>query len=183
MAQLLRKAKLDYLIPVAGDDTTPRIRSGDTNPSLADAPKRKGSGAAPGANDAMNHLIEQELRGQSSQPGSTATSSEDYTGAEVVVIIRPKNGGGLSRVVIINEATPRILEDLLHESNAGSGRTDAPSTVQRTGNPKPTLVPREAHPPAKVAGKSPAGSRSNPSRSDRPIETSYETQRDRRQAE
>ncbi len=183
VAQLLRKAKLDYLIPVAGDDTTPGIRSGETNPSLADAPKRKGSGAAPGNNDAMNHLIEQELRGQSSQPGSTATSPEDYTGAEVVVIIRPKNGGGLSRVVIINEATPRILEDLLHESNAGSGRTEIPSTAQRTGNPKPTLIPREAHPPAKVAGKSPAGSRSNPGRSDRPIETSYETQRDRRQAE
>ena len=54
-----------------------------------------------------------------------AAAPEEYEGAEIICIVRPKTPGAASRVVIVNQASPRFVGDLLHESQAPAERATA----------------------------------------------------------
>jgi len=54
-----------------------------------------------------------------------AAAAQDYEGAEIICIVRPKTPGAVSRVVIVNQASQRFVGDLLHESQGPDERATA----------------------------------------------------------
>lgn len=101
----------------------------------------------------------------------------EYEGAEVVVTIHPKTPGAATRVVIINRASSRILNDLLHESG---GRPAEPAATVRNSKKSPQVEPslnKRTLPGERMAMQKPALPGSKSAVSDRPIETSFDAER------
>lgn len=173
---LLNKANLGYL--AAPQPVTEEAVAEAETPS---APAALGTAVA--INDESPRQKDDDvmnLINAASQSGGTISAgSADYIGAEIVCIVRPKTPGAASRVVIVNQASSRFVDDLLHES--GGGRPD-PTPASRT------LTKSKPEKPATNAGTSfamqkPATSETKPDRSEAPIETSFEPQRYRRPAQ
>ena len=168
VAQLLQKAGLDYLLPSAGSSDL----RGEGLAAASVPPVSELSQPAP----AKEQMMAQTLPASVGVPENTAAPSlaaQDYEGAEIVCTIHPKTPGGVTRVVIINQASSRILNDLLHESSSAS-RPESSATVQNAVIKK--MNPNRTSSNANI----PVARATNPKRTEsdnRPIETSYEAQR------
>lgn len=172
--ELLAKAKLGHLAPSAqaaegtlAESDTPVL--GNAVGLVDDSPRRNDRN-----DDEIASLIEASTRASASQ--MSASASADYVGAEIVCIVRPKTPGAVSRVVIVNQASPRFVDDLLYES--GGGRPDA-STADRT-QPSKRSASQAAAPASRRDMQKPVAIASNSADDDRPIETSFAQERYRR---
>jgi len=118
----------------------------------------------------------------------TATLSEfpasvqDYEGAEIICIVRPKTPGTSSRVVIVNQASQRFVGDLLHESQTTAERSMA---ERQQSSPKKirerselTQASQRLFAPSQIQ---PMPTPLSASTLDRPIETSFTPQLEQRQ--
>lgn len=162
VAQLLQKAKLNHLMPggsipdtdIAENEPSSSNGLGNAISMNDDPPPRR-------MDDDLASVIE-EVTGGSSSGGSDGAvgNAADYVGAEIVCIVRPKTPGTISRVVIVNQATSRFVEDLLHESNG----------------------PRESQATAAKVRSTPAakGDTRTASQTNRMTETSFESRRPQR---
>ena len=179
VAQLLAKAKLGHLVPsglVKEEEVTLGISEVE-EPALGspqeiepEAPERF-SGATAG-------LLAEAMRDSANTTLPLSALEGDFADAEIICIIHPKKPGALSRVVIVNQASSRFVDDLLHESN-GSSRPTAVAASQKT-KPKARSEQRNTVDTASTAQRRPAqkGAVSTANRSSgsqRPIETSFET--------
>ena len=175
--QLLQKAGLAHLIPSAsGNDAATESMAAAGEPATSDSVDAANEGVAPSDIEGMNGML--AGAGQDGTSGASLNSRE-YEGAEIVCTIHPKTPGGITRVVIINQASSRILNDLLHESGGGI-RTEPNTTVQNgsakkpkgdRSNPKPTI------PATRMAMQKPStGNATTPAR-ERTIETSFDAER------
>ena len=183
VAQLLEKAKLGHLAPaslatneVVADSGSP-VRG--TSPGIAIGLR---GDTSPGADDSVAHILEAVARDSGGSGLLTSSASRDYEGAEIVCIVRPKTPGAMSRVVIVNQASSRFVDDLLHESNGGN-RSESTASIQNASSKKmiekrPNTNP--AIPVAKRAMQKPTVPMLETNETDRPIETSLEIQRYRR---
>lgn len=172
VAELLCKAHLRHLAPsyLANEESL----AGTDSATL---------GAAVGLNDGAPRRSDDEFAGlvesatRTSEGGSDAPV--DLVGAEIVCIVRPKTAGGISRVVIVNQASSRFVDDLLHES--GGSRQES-NTAKRTNTDKRSSgdTARES---SRMAMQKPEIKAANGSDSGRQIETSFEPKRYRRNRE
>ncbi len=180
VAELLGKAKLGHLVSSPSADTALAENdpvSGPGEAALGSAVAVNNDASRRSDDDEVAKIIEEATRGA----GNPNSSSADYVGAEVVCIVRPKTPGAMSRVVIVNQASSRFVDDLLHESN-GARRTDTSASVQKTA-PKGSSAKRVtadiAMSESRMATQKPAVDKTAKD-ADLPIETSFETQRYRR---
>ena len=175
VAQLLRKARLGHLAP----------SSSDRNESVADAIPEQNDiklgdpvGVKPGSPSISNEMAELMTAEAILNSGLTGSSSssglQNFAGAEIVCIVRPKGPGAASRVVIINQASPRFVDDLLHESAAPArsyASTSADSkpsnAIERDIENRQISVARKGPPKSAELG-------SPVKRIRQPIETSFE---------
>jgi len=79
------------------------------------------------SNDGYTEALQEAMQ----DSGVTKFDSSDYVGAEVICIVRPKKPGKTSRVVVVNQATSRFVDDLLRDS-AGGERPEPTATVRVT---------------------------------------------------
>ena len=179
VAQLLAKAKLGHLVPTGivkeeevaqASPDAEEHRLGSPQEIEQDAPERP-SGAT-------GELLAEATRDLANATPSLSAGDGDFVDAEIVCIIRPKKPGALSRVVIVNQASSRFVDDLLHEST-GSSRPTAVAASQKT-KPKVSSEQRNSVKTASTAQRRPSqkGALSTANRSSggqRPIETSFET--------
>ena len=151
IAQLLDKVGLGHLAPLppAAEAALAATNAAGTKTAELGEPPLPDRSAATAADD-ISRFLGGEL-GAAALAGP-AGAPQDYEGAEIICIVRPKTPGAASRVVIVNQASHRFVGDLLHESQAPVERT----TVQRDP-------------------------RSTSSAATRPVETSFEPQPYRRQ--
>ena len=179
VAQFLTKAKFGYLIPsnpanepalADAEPLTPTGPALNSTPSLDDEIARR-------EDEEVASLIAEATRGA----GSGSAADSDYLGAEVVCIVRPKTPGATSRVVIINQATSRFVDDLLHESG-GTNRNATVSNQRGSRDPRNSKQPAAivAKPESRMAMQKPNIRQTKSDEPDQPIETSYEPQRYRR---
>ena len=172
--QLLDKAKLGHLAGSSSpnDDLVAEEGSPGNNGSLG-SPLGIDDGAPFDSDDSVARVLEASTR----QPAGVQTASVagDYIGAEIVCIVRPKNKGAMSRVVIVNQASTRFVADLLHESG-GSHRTDAAATVGHERTERSSGGQTSALPKKMAAIESPIrpATVSTNRRKDDPIETAFE---------
>lgn len=178
VAQLLAKANLGHLVPsgMVKEEESALASTEADEPSLGSAqeiepemPER--------FNAAAGELLAEAMRDSENPAASLPVASGDFVDAEIVCIIRPKKPGAASRVVIVNQASTRFVDDLLHEST-GNSRPTAVAASQKA-KPKATADQRKSvatasTKPRRSAQKS-VGSTHSLSGNERPIETSFET--------
>ena len=122
VALILRKSKLSHLVP-----TLSAVESAiaDVEPAKNEAALELGNAVA--MIDAASQRIEDDYSGLIKEASSALGDSKydskfdssAYVGAEIVCIVRPKTPGALSRVVVVNQATPRFVDDLLRGTSDG----------------------------------------------------------------
>ena len=158
IAQLLDKVGLGHLAPtpLAAEGALAAANAVGTKTAGLGEPALPDRGPTTAADD-IGRFLSGEL-GAAALGGSPA-APQDYEGAEIICIVRPKTPGAPSRVVIVNQASHRFVGDLLHESQVPAER----ATVRR----EPTSSLNMARPTAPAVS--------------RPIETSFEPQPYRRQ--
>jgi thiol-disulfide isomerase/thioredoxin len=181
VAQLLKKARLGHLAPSASD----------RNETVAEAdPDQNGMtlgnpiGLKQASRSISNEMAEIRTAEAILNSGLTgmqsSSGSQDFAGAEIVCIVRPKGPGATSRVVIINQASTRFVDDLIYESS-GATRGLAVTSPQLRQNKKSNEN--------KVADESRRDSFSRMAsqkpndfekRIGRPIETSFEADENRK---
>jgi hypothetical protein len=168
VAELLSKARLGHLSP-SSQPVEESIAAADASlgapMSMTDSRSRRNDDEFAGMVEAAAQL----------PPAGTANSGE-YVGAEIVCIVRPKTPGAISRVVIVNQASSRFVDDLLHESG-GSRRETA--SADRT-NPEKRIASNKEQAAPRVAMQKPDVNETGDRSSRGPIETSFEPQRYRR---
>ncbi len=179
VAQLLHKAQLGHLAPaiatvddslVEADDHSEASSLGNALELTEESPRR--------ADDEIARVLESATRGS----GNSTAAVSDYVGAEIVCIVRPKTPGAMSRVVIVNQATTRFVDDLLHESSGG-GRTDSAAAAQSTSGKTSKELRSTSHASSsgtRMAMQKPTISQLTSAQSDRTFETSFEPERYRR---
>jgi thiol-disulfide isomerase/thioredoxin len=151
IAQLLDKVGMGHLAPLppATDGALAVTNGAGTKTAESGEPALPDRFATAAADDISRYLGgELDAAALAGPPAAV----QDYEGAEIICIVRPKTPGAPSRVVIVNQASHRFVGDLLHESQAPVER----APVQRD----PRLVSSVAT---------------------RPVETSFEPQPYRRQ--
>ncbi len=124
IAQLLDKVGLGHLAPTPLAEEgafAAQDAAGTQSASLAE-PALPDRGPTTAADD-IGRFLSGEL-GAASLSGPPAAPGE-YEGAEIICIVRPKTPGAPSRVVIVNQASQRLVGDLLHESQAPAERATA----------------------------------------------------------
>jgi hypothetical protein len=170
---LLNKANLGHLAPALPqtEEAVAEAEAPAAPPSLGSVVAMNDEPARRNDDEVMN-LINSAVQGG----GALPAASTDYIGAEIVCIVRPKTPGAASRVVIVNQASSRFVDDLLHES--GGGRPDAAATVHTSPNSKSETDSKNGV--TSIAMQKPAVRRPRADNSDSPIETSFEPQRYRR---
>ena len=121
IAQLLDKVGLGHLAPTppAMEEALAAANSVSTKTTGFGEPALPDRGSATTADD-IGRFLSGEL-GAAALSGPPAAVGE-YEGAEIICIVRPKTPGTPSRVVIVNQASPRFVGDLLHESQAPAER-------------------------------------------------------------
>lgn len=120
---LLQKQNLAHLIPrgTAESENAPAAPGFDIaqNSPFAGLPQE-----SPLTNDPVAEAL---LRGATSSAGSSATPSlAEARDAEVICIVRPKDPLLPSRVIIVNEASPRLLNYLLDDSGSSMAHSAKP---------------------------------------------------------
>lgn len=111
--ELLEKSGLGHLSP-----RTPRSSPSapadhpfaDTLPNEKPAAPDTGIGKFASTDDDISKLLERELN------FGPEAGADEFSGAEVICIVRSRTPGKPSRVVIVNQASERFVADLLHES-------------------------------------------------------------------
>lgn len=183
VAQLLEKTQLGYLIP--------SNQSQSSESSLADHPSGTNEatlGNAVAFNDEAPRKADEDLAGLLATAAAARESNVqpasmgDYVGAEIVCIVRPKTPGATTRVVIVNQASSRFVNDLLHEPGS-AGRNEATAAAQPAANKNlagKTPTNKSLTPSVRMAKQAPSFNDRQFDDLDGPIETSYETQRSRR---
>ncbi len=133
VAQLLKKAKLGHLAPSSSDRNEALVLDAgqDQNGTNLGNPV----GVKQGSRSISNEIAELKTAEAILSSGSTGlsalTGSQDFAGAEIVCIVRPKGPGATSRVVIINQASTRFVDDLMHESSGAARGYAATSSQHR----------------------------------------------------
>lgn len=171
IAQLLEKANLAHLVP----KTTPADQLVLTDPSKEPslgAPKALLEDTAIASELDLIDMI----NGAARDASATIGAASDYSGAEIVCIVRPKIPGAASRIVIVNQASTRFVDDLLHETNGGSRMApNVKTTDNKSGAPK-----SRAQKAAEMARHKAQVNDAGINDQDLPIETSLELQQYRR---
>lgn len=151
IAQLLDKVGLGHLAPTppAMEEALATTNAVGAKTAGFGEPAQPDRGPATTADD-IGRFLSGEL-GAAALSGPPAAAGE-YEGAEIICIVRPKTPGAPSRVVIVNQASPRFVGDLLHESQApverATVRRDAVSPqanrrpVETSFEPQPYRRPR-----------------------------------------
>lgn len=118
VAQILKKANCGHLVPslsaveesVAESETDKGKESADIDNAYA-------------ANENTPQRMEDEfaniMKEASQELGDSKFDATAYVGAEIVCIVRPKTPGALSRIVVVNQATTKFVDDLLRDSTNG----------------------------------------------------------------
>lgn len=125
---LLQKQNLTHLIPRGAAESenapaAPGIEIADV-PSSAGQPQE-----SPLTNDPVAEAL---LRGATASTGSSAGPSlAQARDAEVICIVRPKDPLLPSRVIIVNEASPRLLNYLLDDSGSSMAHSAKPPVDAR----------------------------------------------------
>lgn len=124
IAQLLDKVGLGHLAPTpaAPERALAEAEAVGTKTAGLGEPALSDRGPATAADD-LGRFLSGELDA-ASLSGPPAARGE-YEGAEIICIVRPKTPGAPSRVVIVNQASPRFVGDLLHESQVPAERATA----------------------------------------------------------
>jgi hypothetical protein len=181
VAQLLDKVGMGHLAPQASAPGAPiatnAVRETKTA-ALGD------SAASDRTRTITSDNLGQFLAGELNAAGLTGTPAapQDYAGAEIICIVRPKTPGAPSRVVIVNQASERFVGDLLHESNGSADRHTAHRggmvpTTDRQPTRSEQAAPSKSHAERIVA----ATAREVTAMADGPIATSFEPRPYRRQ--
>lgn len=130
---LLEKAGYGHLNP------RPRapqnaIAIGEPQPLFQDPPASKGISVGSSSEEEIGRLLMDQMSNLGDPTAAPATG--DYAGAEIVCIVRSKTPGTPSRVVIINQASDRLIGDLMHESGprTGLGQTTANRTTNNANS-------------------------------------------------
>ncbi len=132
VAQLLKKAKLGHLAPLSSVRNDAVVDAGagpDQNGTTLGNPVGMKQGSPSISNEMAEVMTAEAILNSSQSCSSPLPVSQDFSGAEIVCIVRPKGPGATSRVVIINQASSRFVDDLLHESTGaarGYATTSAP---------------------------------------------------------
>ncbi len=180
IAQLLDKVGMGELAPLPAANKGALAATNAAETKTADLGEPTLPDRGPTAADDIGRFFSGEL-GAADYSGPAA-DPQDYEGAEIICIVRPKTPGAPSRVVIVNQASHRFVGDLLHESQAPTGRVTArsdtaPPSVERRVPPFAGQIPSSSA-TARVAN---SNSRPTAPANSRPIETSFEPQPYRRQ--
>ena len=161
VAQLLQKAGLDRLVSPAVE-TNAEIATEAENLALPEI-----------AHADVSNAVD-TTRGPTIVTNSAA--ARQFEGAEIVCTIHSKTPGGVTRVIIINQASSRIVNELLQES-IGSIRPEPTATAER--NPATTRGTAPSRAEVSSTRKSmpfPVNSNGTSIEKHRPIETSYEAE-------
>lgn len=128
---LLEKAGYGHLTPRTRTTQTP-IAMGEPQPLFQDPPASKGIPVA-STEEEIGRLLMDQMNNLNDP--AAAPAAGDYAGAEIVCIVRSKTPGTPSRVVIINQASDRLLSDLMHETGSRDARGNlGQTTANRTMN-------------------------------------------------
>ena len=118
VAQLLKKAKLGHLAPSSSDRNDLVADGGpDQNGMKLGNPVGMKQGLPSISNEMAEVITAEAILNSGATDTSPLSGSQNFAGAEIVCIVRPKGPGATSRVVIINQASSRFVDDLLHESS------------------------------------------------------------------
>ncbi|HEY0982762.1 thioredoxin family protein [Schlesneria sp.] len=183
VAQMLAKAKLGHLVPkgmakeAEAQEEIAAVVPEDEEPLLG-SPEEIAPEGAEHEGDVAGEMLAEALR--DSAPGSSLPGAAgDYVDAEIVCIIRPKQPGVASRVVIVNQASTRFVDDLLHESTSNP----RPTAVAASNKSKTKAPIRRTNAVASNTASQRATTRKGPvatadmSRPQRNFETSFEARR------
>ena len=177
VAQLLQKAGLGYLAPSGSSENraSDELRASIEQPTLEDA---ETDPSKPQLGSPSVHQLAEVMQNSISPNPVSSELTRDYEGAEIVCTIRPRTPGGVTRVVIINQASTRFVNDLLHESG-GPVRTEPSATVQnrpvkQLGSDRP--LTNSGDPETRVAMQKANAAKGRQNPGDRPIETSFEAE-------
>lgn len=132
ITQLLEKVGLERLAPMPLAEERALAENSAATKSGGDGEPAPSDRATAAVADELGRFLSGEL-GAAALTGPPVAPQE-YEGAEIICIVRPRTPGTPSRVVIVNQASGRFVGDLLHESQAPAER----STAQRGGIPRPT---------------------------------------------
>jgi len=153
IAQLLDKVGLGHLAPTppASEGALAAVDAVGTKTAGLGEPALSDRGLATAADD-IGRFLGGEL-GAAALAGPPAAPQE-YEGAEIICIVRPKTPGAPSRVVIVNQASPRFVGDLLHESQAPAERVTARrDAVSPQANRRPIETSFEPQPYRRQRGE------------------------------
>ena len=178
VAQLLAKAKLGHLVPsgMVKEEAVVLVSPEAEGHSLG-GPQEIEPEAPERLTGVTGEQLAEAMRDSTNAGALLTTEAGNFVDSEIVCIIRPTKPGAISRVVIINQASSRFVDDLLHEST-GNSRPTAVAAGQKTkpkgsieqGNPVATASATQRRPTQKGGAAA-----SNRTGSQRQIETSFET--------
>ena len=178
VAQLLRKARLGHLAP-SSSDTSESVADATTeqNDTKLGNPVGLKSGTPSISHEMAELMTADAILNSGPASPSSPPFSQDFTGAEIICIIRPKGPGATSRVVIINQASPRLVDDLLHGSSGPTrsyASIEAPNGQPQKSNSFQTANEASQDAILRAPSRKPTELRSPGNRNRRPIETSFE---------
>ena len=153
IALLLDKVGLGHLAstPLAPEAALAAANAVGTKTADLGEPTLPDRGPATAADD-IGRFLSGEL-GAAALSGPPAAPGE-YEGAEIICIVRPKTPGAPSRVVIVNQASPRLVGDLLHESQVPAERATARrDAVSPQANRRPIETSFEPQPYRRQRGE------------------------------
>jgi thiol-disulfide isomerase/thioredoxin len=168
--ELLEKAGFSHLLPVGRPETAPAIARSPKPAPKAQSESPPASAPAVPSVEPIEAVFAQAR--ESTGVATTAPAAESLAealqqspDAEVICIVRPKNSSAPSRVVIVHQASPKLLSYLLDSMGptvAGPGRK--PDTLIQTSattppQPEPEFLARSATPPAESAPRRPQSPR------------------------
>ena len=176
---LLSKSNLGHLVPgqtqpqdaIAENHPATQKESSDRNLETADARSQ-------GTDDEVASLIRDALQ----ETGNPDFDSKAYVGSEIICIVRPKTPGTASRIVVVNQATSRFVDDLLRDSTTND-RSHSKATAKTSPRRSLGQGVRTADLVTSGMPSTPAASSLEESLFDEPVErmeTAFEPQRSRR---
>lgn len=128
---LLQKQNLAHLIPRGAAES----ENAPAAPGIVELAQDSPSAARPQENPLSHDPVAEALlrSATSSGGGATGPSLAEARDAEVICIVRPKDPLVPSRVIIVNEASPRLLNYLLDDSGSSMAHSAKPPVDIRAG--------------------------------------------------